>query len=109
MTLREAIVHGPTDPGDEDPITIFAARIGGQGVPDSPAVIAPVSMDLPIDAATPSNPPGLEYFLEAAIVHEIRAQIQRRHGSGALPDDVLVRGTIYYAENDAPPPDFGIT
>lgn len=105
VTLLDAIkMAAVTEDDPTAPLTIFATRIGGQWVPDSQAVIASVSMDVPIKAATPSEPPGLEYFLEAAIVQEVRAQMQSRHGSGALPDDVLIRGVIYYAENDAPPP-----
>lgn len=99
MSLRETLEALNWNP---ESATIFAERSDGKFLPESRCAVIELSdedMERPITQVAKELAPGMEYFLEVFIAHEIL--------EGLLPykpsKQQIVDFVIYYAEHDAYP------
>ena len=106
MLLQEAIENASALP---EAATLFVERIDGVFKPQSLAVsheMTAEELQQPVRGVVMRVAPGLEYFLEVHLIHELLASWRENH-SGQNPTLAqAVQCAIFYAENDAYPEEF---
>ena len=104
ISLAEAVRRAGTSTDDPSaPLTIYAKRISGEWLPESPAVVLNNPEDGLHRDSRPDQGSDYEYFLELSVVTEVISGRLAQLGVREVSDDDVIRTVIYYAENDCWP------